>query len=228
MRVCVSERCFALGVAAGYYRQGCECCTHLYTHSSRADVGCGLEQLLPICHWEAATGSRREERGSRQRGEKEKWLSMDVLQDWALAYPALARLLWVILLVLATLLVWSLFFCCWGNQSSTSPLERYLSGNTAAFILTQLIWKQFLLMFFSCFQISRNSSVWGRKKFLQWKQYAGFSWLTAFSGQRMVKWLCVLDVIWRGVLNPQIMVYNFSSSIPKLNVPWDVTQWQPL
>jgi len=77
---------------------------------------------------------------------------MDALQDWALEYPALARLLWVIMLVLATLLVWSLFFCCWGNQSSTSPLERYLSGKTAAFILTQLIWNQFLLMFFSCFQ----------------------------------------------------------------------------
>ncbi|RXN34430.1 plectin-like isoform X1 [Labeo rohita] len=53
---------------------------------------------------------------------------MDTLQDWALAYPALARLLWVIVLVLATVLVWSLFFCCWGNQSSTSPLERYLSA----------------------------------------------------------------------------------------------------
>ncbi|XP_016136919.1 plectin-like [Sinocyclocheilus grahami] len=51
---------------------------------------------------------------------------MDSLQDWALAYPALARLLWVIVLVLATVLIWSLFFCCWG--SSTSPLERYLSA----------------------------------------------------------------------------------------------------
>ncbi|KAA0710219.1 Microtubule-actin cross-linking factor 1, isoforms 1/2/3/5 620 kDa actin-binding protein [Triplophysa tibetana] len=53
---------------------------------------------------------------------------MDVLQDWALAYPALARLLWVIVLVLATVLVWGLFFCCWGSQSSTSPLERYISA----------------------------------------------------------------------------------------------------
>ncbi|XP_016407184.1 plectin-like isoform X3 [Sinocyclocheilus rhinocerous] len=53
---------------------------------------------------------------------------MDALQDWALVYPALARELWVIVLVLATVLVWSLFFCCWGNQSSTSPLERYLSA----------------------------------------------------------------------------------------------------
>ncbi|XP_016104136.1 plectin-like [Sinocyclocheilus grahami] len=53
---------------------------------------------------------------------------MDALQDWALVYPALARVLWVIVLVLATILVWSLFFCCWGNQSSTSPLERYLSA----------------------------------------------------------------------------------------------------
>ncbi|CAM4636723.1 unnamed protein product [Leuciscus chuanchicus] len=108
--------------------QGCECRTHSYTHSSRADVGCGLKQLLPICHREAATGARREERGSRQRGKREKWLRMDALQDWALEYPALARLLWVFVLVLATVLVWSLFFCCWSNQSSTSPLEGYLSA----------------------------------------------------------------------------------------------------
>ncbi|XP_073714527.1 plectin a [Misgurnus anguillicaudatus] len=53
---------------------------------------------------------------------------MDVLQDWTLAYPPLARLLWVFVLVLATVLVWCLFFCCWGSQSSTSPLERYLSA----------------------------------------------------------------------------------------------------
>uniref|UniRef100_A0A671N497 Plectin-like n=1 Tax=Sinocyclocheilus anshuiensis TaxID=1608454 RepID=A0A671N497_9TELE len=52
---------------------------------------------------------------------------MDALQDWALVYPALARVLWVIVLVLATVLVWSLF-CCRGNQSSTSRLERYLSA----------------------------------------------------------------------------------------------------
>ncbi len=147
--MCVSERCFALGVAAGYSRQGCECRsaqwrkrTRSYTHSSY------------ICHWEAATEARREERGSRHRSEEEKCLSMDVLQDWAQAYPALAQLLWVIVLVLATVLVWSLFFCCWGSQSSTSPLERYLSGNIAALILPQLTWNQFLLIFFSSFRIS--------------------------------------------------------------------------
>ncbi|KAL7883793.1 hypothetical protein SRHO_G00014510 [Serrasalmus rhombeus] len=54
---------------------------------------------------------------------------MDALQDWALAYPAVARLLWVIVLVLATLLVWSFFFCCWDSRSSVSPLETYLSGH---------------------------------------------------------------------------------------------------
>ncbi|KAL7826940.1 hypothetical protein AOLI_G00321490 [Acnodon oligacanthus] len=53
---------------------------------------------------------------------------MDALQDWALAYPAVARLLWVIVLVLATLLVWSFFFCCWDSRSSVSPLETYLSA----------------------------------------------------------------------------------------------------
>ncbi|XP_026080590.1 plectin isoform X7 [Carassius auratus] len=53
---------------------------------------------------------------------------MDALQDWALVYPAPAWVLWVIVLILATVLVWSLFFCCWGSQSSSSPLERYLSA----------------------------------------------------------------------------------------------------
>ncbi|KAI4871503.1 hypothetical protein NFI96_027170 [Prochilodus magdalenae] len=53
---------------------------------------------------------------------------MDALQDWALAYPAVARLLWVIVLVLATLLIWSFFFCCWDSRSSVSPLETYLSA----------------------------------------------------------------------------------------------------
>ncbi|XP_034154497.2 plectin a isoform X4 [Pangasianodon hypophthalmus] len=53
---------------------------------------------------------------------------MNALHDWVLAYPAPARLLWVLALVLATLLVWSLFFCCWENRSSVSPLERYLSA----------------------------------------------------------------------------------------------------
>ncbi|XP_059366374.1 probable serine/threonine-protein kinase irlF [Carassius carassius] len=53
---------------------------------------------------------------------------MDALQDWALVYPSPARVLWVIVLILATVLVWSLFFCCWGSHSSSSPLERYLSA----------------------------------------------------------------------------------------------------
>ncbi|XP_060753468.1 plectin a isoform X3 [Tachysurus vachellii] len=53
---------------------------------------------------------------------------MDALHDWVLAYPAPARMAWVLALVLATLLVWSLFFCCWENRSSVSPLERYLSA----------------------------------------------------------------------------------------------------
>ncbi|TSK31513.1 Plectin [Bagarius yarrelli] len=53
---------------------------------------------------------------------------MDAFHDWVLAYPAPARLVWVLALVLATLLVWSLFFCCWETRSSVSPLERYLSA----------------------------------------------------------------------------------------------------
>ncbi|KAG9278925.1 plectin-like [Astyanax mexicanus] len=51
---------------------------------------------------------------------------MDALQDWALAHPAPARLLWVMVLVLATLVVWSFFFCCW-DVRSVSPLETYLA-----------------------------------------------------------------------------------------------------
>ncbi|CAJ1082779.1 LOW QUALITY PROTEIN: plectin a [Xyrichtys novacula] len=52
---------------------------------------------------------------------------MDILTVWAVTNPAVARLLWVLLLVLATLLVWLFFFCCYSwNQSSSPSLERYL------------------------------------------------------------------------------------------------------
>ncbi|XP_067346971.1 plectin a isoform X6 [Channa argus] len=52
---------------------------------------------------------------------------MDVLTAWAVTNPAVARLLWVLLLVLATLLVWVFFCCCYSwNQSSSPSLERYL------------------------------------------------------------------------------------------------------
>ncbi|XP_055368808.1 plectin a isoform X7 [Betta splendens] len=53
---------------------------------------------------------------------------MDILTAWALTNPAAARLLWVLLLVLATLLVWLVFFGCYRwNQSSSPSLERYLA-----------------------------------------------------------------------------------------------------
>ncbi|KAM6974051.1 plectin a isoform 2-T2 [Tautogolabrus adspersus] len=53
---------------------------------------------------------------------------MDILTVWAITNPAAARLLWVLLLVLATLLVWLFFFCCYSwNQSSSPSLERYLA-----------------------------------------------------------------------------------------------------
>ncbi|CAB1428370.1 unnamed protein product [Pleuronectes platessa] len=56
---------------------------------------------------------------------------MDLLTAWAATDPAVARLLWVLALVLATLLVWLLFFCCYGwNQSSSSSLEKYLAVTT--------------------------------------------------------------------------------------------------
>ncbi len=55
--------------------------------------------------------------------------SMDILTTWAVTNPAVARLLWVVALVLATLLVWLFFFCCYSwNQSSSPSLERYLAG----------------------------------------------------------------------------------------------------
>lgn len=57
---------------------------------------------------------------------------MDVLTTWAVANPAVARLLCVLVLVLATFLVW-LFFCCYSwNQSSSPSLERYLAGRSAS------------------------------------------------------------------------------------------------
>ncbi|XP_027142352.1 plectin a isoform X4 [Larimichthys crocea] len=53
---------------------------------------------------------------------------MDLLTAWVVTNPAVARLLWVLALVLATLLVWLFFFCCYSwNQSSSPSLERYLA-----------------------------------------------------------------------------------------------------
>lgn len=57
---------------------------------------------------------------------------MDILTAWAATDPAVARLLWVLVLVLATLLVWLFFFCCYSwNQRSSPSLERYLAGRLA-------------------------------------------------------------------------------------------------
>lgn len=54
---------------------------------------------------------------------------MDVLTSWATTNPVVARLLWVLLLVVATFLVWLFFFCCYSwNQNSSASLERYLAG----------------------------------------------------------------------------------------------------
>ncbi|CAL8298884.1 unnamed protein product [Lota lota] len=52
---------------------------------------------------------------------------MDMLMAWAATNPAVTRLLWVLVLVVATLLIWALFFCCYARSRSSSPaLERYL------------------------------------------------------------------------------------------------------
>lgn len=57
---------------------------------------------------------------------------MDLLTSWAVADPAAAQLVWVLGLVLATLLVWFLSFCCYSWKQSSSPsLERYLTGRWA-------------------------------------------------------------------------------------------------
>lgn len=57
---------------------------------------------------------------------------MDISTTWAASNPAVARLLWVLGLVLATLLVWFLSFCCYSwNHSSSPSLERYLAGRWA-------------------------------------------------------------------------------------------------
>ncbi|KAM7373522.1 hypothetical protein PAMP_008367 [Pampus punctatissimus] len=53
---------------------------------------------------------------------------MDILTAWAVTNPAVVRILWVLVLVLATLLVWFFFFCCYTwNQRSLPSLERYLA-----------------------------------------------------------------------------------------------------
>lgn len=60
---------------------------------------------------------------------------MDILTAWAVTNPAAARLLWVLVLVLATLLVWLFFFCCYSwNQRSSPSLERYLAGRWALLV----------------------------------------------------------------------------------------------
>lgn len=57
---------------------------------------------------------------------------MDISTTWAASNPAVARLLWVLGLVLATLLVWFLSFCCYSwNHNSSPSLERYLAGRWA-------------------------------------------------------------------------------------------------
>lgn len=53
---------------------------------------------------------------------------MDVLTAWAMANPAMARLLWVLVLMLVTLLLWICFWCYSWNQSSSPSLEKYLAG----------------------------------------------------------------------------------------------------
>ncbi|KAM8840850.1 uncharacterized protein AB9W97_001443 [Spinachia spinachia] len=53
---------------------------------------------------------------------------MDVLTAWAATNPSVARLLWVLVLVLATLLIWLFFCCCYSwNQTSSPSLEQYLA-----------------------------------------------------------------------------------------------------
>ncbi|KAM7384661.1 hypothetical protein PAMA_011828 [Pampus argenteus] len=57
---------------------------------------------------------------------------MDILTAWAATNPAVLRILWVLVLVLATLLVWFFFFCCYiWNQRSSPSLETYLAGNVS-------------------------------------------------------------------------------------------------
>ena len=56
-------------------------------------------------------------------------IDVDVLLAWAATNPAVTRLLWVLVLVVATLVVWALFFCCYARSRGSSPaLERYLEG----------------------------------------------------------------------------------------------------
>lgn len=54
--------------------------------------------------------------------------NMDVPAAWATANPAMAQLLWVLVLMLVTLLLWLCFCCYIWNQSTSPSLEKYLAG----------------------------------------------------------------------------------------------------
>lgn len=56
---------------------------------------------------------------------------MDVLRAWAVNDPAVAQLLWILALVLATLLLWLFFFCFSWKRNASPSLERYLAGRWA-------------------------------------------------------------------------------------------------
>lgn len=56
---------------------------------------------------------------------------MDVLRPWAVNDPAVAQLLWILALVLATLLLWLFFFCFSWKRNASPSLERYLAGRWA-------------------------------------------------------------------------------------------------
>lgn len=56
---------------------------------------------------------------------------MDILRAWAENDPAVAQLLWILALVLATLLLWLFFVCFVWRRSSSPSLERYLAGRWA-------------------------------------------------------------------------------------------------
>ncbi|MEQ2201823.1 hypothetical protein XENOCAPTIV_018745, partial [Xenoophorus captivus] len=88
--------------------------------------------------------------------------SMDLLMSWAVTDPAVARLLWVLLLVVATYLIW-LFFCCYSwNQSSSPSLERYLAGRWAQKLSAPIrgleahYWKPLLSWTLICVALANN------------------------------------------------------------------------
>lgn len=147
---------------------------------------------------------------------------MDVLTAWAVANPAMARLLWVLVLMLVSVLLW-LCFCCYSwNQSSSPSLERYLAGTCCPQSSSSApLWRPPHhnlitaggMLFFFLFSVSFQSSVTSTGA-LPFQGKSGWSF-HGFGcvGSESTSWLklllgCSLKALWR----------KRSGSLPGFNI----------